>query len=389
MYGEIIKIMIKLLINIVLITIVTTTANAKDTFDKKVININAKLTFCGMTQIVAGTGDGYIKEDSSSNVKFGTDRIRLGWKFVSKDIKGKVLLDFNQPADKKEDVGAYKMVKDAYLVYKFSDELVVKAGIVKTPVGMGFTMSGWNIDAVTKSFDRQLAFDRINGIMVSGRDIGMKNDAIVNGFETGHERPMKGFGYDLMFGNQASRSNAVIKSDENNSEDNAYMARIHFDLDEAFHFEISSGVSPNASGFENSKSYKVLNVGIDSHFNNGKNIKFEYYKVSGIKGVEHKMNTFASTYTQYLTSNVEFIIKDILGYEDENNIKRDVRNTYIGLNYYLNQSNAKLNRMSKRQNNEQVIKINYIATSGDTKDFVGAGNVYKANSIVMLYQFKF
>ncbi len=384
--------MIKLATSAAAVLLATTSANAGYTMKKKVGDANTKLTFFGFSQIVAGTGDGFIKDSSDSQTKFGADRLRLGWKYVSGPVRGKVFLDFNQDAGAtgKEDVGAYRVVKDAFIAYKFSDAAVVKAGIIKTPVGMGFTIPGWNLDIVKRAFDKQLAFERGNGIMISGRDMGMGNDAKVNGLEMGHERPMQGFGYDIMIGNQTTRSGAVAESDGNASEGNAYMARVHYDAGEALHLEVSGGVSPEASGVANSKDYKVLNIGLDSHFGEGKNVKAEYYDVSGIKGADHDMNTLALTYTQYMTPNFEFAIKDISGSEDKAGAKADVRNTYVGFNYYPNQITTKMNRGSKRKNNQHVVKVNYVATSGDTSTFVGTGKgLYKDDAVLAMYQFKF
>ncbi len=383
--------MIKLATSAAAVLLATTSANAGYTMKKQVGDAATKLTFFGFSQIVAGSGDGFIADANDSQVKFGADRLRLGWKYVSGPVRGKVFLDFNQDAGAKgkEDVGAYRVVKDAFIAYKFSDAAVVKAGIIKTPVGMGFTIPGWNLDIVKRAFDKQLAFERGNGFMISGRDMGMGNDAKVNGLEMGHERPMQGWGYDVMIGNQTTRSGAVAESDGDSSRGNAYMARVHYDRGEALHLEVSGGVSPEAAGTAGSADYKVLNIGLDSHFGEGKNIKAEYYDVSGIKGADHDMDTLALTYTQYLTPSFEFAIKDISGNENQAGTKRDIRNTYVGFNYYPNKVSTKMDRGGKRKNNQHVIKVNYVAVAGDAATFVGAGGTYKDDAVLAMYQFKF
>ena len=383
--------MIKLASSAAAVLLATTSANAGYTMKKKVGDADTKLTFFGFSQIVAGSGDGFLKDSSDSQVKFGADRLRLGWKYVSGSVRGKVFLDFNQDgaSSSQQDVKVNSVVKDAFIAYKFDDALVVKAGVIKTPVGMGFTIPGWNLDVVKRAFDKKLAFERGNGIMISGRDMGMGNNAKVNGLEMGHERPMQGFGYDVMIGNQTTRSGAVVDGNEDSSEGNAYMARLHYDRGEALHLEVSGGVSPEAAGTDGSQDYKVLNIGLDSHFGEGKNIKAEYYDVSGIKGTDHDMDTLALTYTQFVSKDLEFAIKDISGNENQAGTTRDIRNTYVGFNYYPNKVTTKMDRSGKRKNNQHVIKVNYVAVAGDAATFVGAGGTYKDDAVLAMYQFKF
>jgi hypothetical protein len=381
--------MIKLAASAAAVILTTTSANAGYTMKKKVGDVDTKLTFFGFSQINAQVNT-QGKED---NLKMGADRIRLGWKYVSGPVRGKVFLDFNQPSDKKEDVGMYRVIKDSFIAYKFSDAVVVKAGVIKTPVGMGFTIPGWNLDVIKRGFDKQLAFERGNGIMISGRDIGMGNDAKVNGLEMGHERPMKGFGYDIMIANQTSRSGAVkdtvldanAEADSKVNHDNAYMARVHYDMGEVFHLEVSAGISPEAGKIKESEDYKVLNVGIDSHFGNGSNIKAEYYSVTGYQGKLTDIDTLAFTYTQYLTSNLEFAVKTISGEATTGTKIKSGKNTYTGFNFYPNQVTTKMNRGSKRKNNQHVIKVNYLACSGDT----GTAKFQKNDAVLAMYQFKF
>jgi hypothetical protein len=383
--------MIKLASSAAAVLLTATSANAGYTMKKQVGDAATKLTFFGFSQINAEVAT----EGTDNNLKMGADRIRLGWKYVSGPVRGKVFLDFNQDAGDdfnsagskisgKENVGAYRVIKDAFIAYKFSDAAVVKAGIIKTPVGMGFTIPGWNLDVVKRAFDKQLAFERGNGIMISGRDMGMGNDAKVNGLEMGHERPMQGFGYDVMIGNQTSRSGAVSDTTSGNG-DNAYMARIHYDRGEALHLEVSGGVSPEAGSTAGSKDYEVFNIGLDSHFGEGKNIKAEYYDVSGVKGADHDVETLALTYTQYVTPNLELAIKTISGEATKAGVNTDGTNTYAGFNFYPNQVSKGMNRGSKRKNNQHVIKVNYLATSGN----LDSPSFKTSDAVLAMYQFKF
>ncbi|MBT5236516.1 MAG: hypothetical protein HOM18_14605 [Candidatus Marinimicrobia bacterium] len=377
--------MIKLASSAAAVLLATTSANAGYTMKKKVGDADTKLTFFGFSQINAEVET----QGTDNNLKMGADRIRLGWKYISGPVRGKVFLDFNQDDnDENEEVGANRVIKDAFIAYKFSDAAVVKAGVIKTPVGMGFTIPGWNLDVVKRAFDKQLAFERGNGIMISGRDMGMGNDAKVNGLEMGHERPMQGFGYDVMIANQTTRSGAVVETTTGATGDNAYMARVHYDRGEALHLEVSAGISPNAAADAtvDKEDYKVLNIGLDSHFGEGKNVKAEYYDVSGVKGAKNDVKTLALTYTQYITPNLELAIKTISGESTKvGTTDKSGRNTYAGFNYYPNKVSKGMNRGSKRKNNQHVIKVNYLATSGSLDS-----PKFKTNDAVLaMYQFKF
>ncbi len=389
--------MIKIAIGLASILLLTTTANAIS-WEHKNAGSDAKLVMFGFSQINAATGDGSIKEDSDSKIKFGADRIRLGWKYLSGPIVGKVFLDFNQATDKKEDTGFRRIMKDAFIGYKYSDEVQIKAGLIKTPVGMGFTIPGWNLDVIKRGFDKKLAFERGTGIMISGRDIGFGNNGKVNALEMGHERPWKGFGYDVMIANQATRSGAVKESDKKGGEGNAYMGRVMFDWGQELHAEASYGMNPHAGGTEQSQAYKVFNFGVDSHFDRS-NIKFEYYNVENIQGRDGwDMSTYATTATHYVTDTVELAVKDIRGSEDLDGQTSDVSNTYFGVNFHLNPANNKMDRKNKRKRNSHKIMVNYVKAAGDTdlfntsraEDFKkGTGSFYRDDTILAQYQFKF
>ena len=379
-------------------TLLSTTTISAISWEHKNAGSDAKLVMFGFSQIGAATGDGSINKNSDAKVKFGADRIRLGWKYFSGKVVGKVFLDFNQATDSKEDTGMRRVMKDAFIGYNFNNNLQVKAGLIKTPVGMGFTIPGWNLDVVKRGFDKKLAFERGTGLMISGRDMGFGNNGKVNGLEMGHERPWKGFGYDLMIANQTTRSGAVKVSNHKDSEGNAYMGRVMFDWGQELHTEASYGTSPMAGGGKDSEDYKVMNFGVDSHFGKS-NLKFEYYDVANIQGrKDWDMSTTAITGTHYVTDTIELAVKDIRGTEKLDGQNSDVSNTYLGVNFYINPANNKMNRSNKRKRNSHKVMINYVVAGGDTKIFntsraedfkKGTGSFYRENTILAQYQFKF
>jgi len=348
----------------------------------KVTDWTSKFKFFGFAQIGVGFGDG-VTEDA--DYKFEADRVRLGWKYFSGPIAAKVFLDFAKEGTDNGGVGVPDLIKDAFIAYKFDDALVLKAGVIKTPVGMGFTIPGWNLDVIKRGFDKKLAFERDFGIMLSGRDIGFGNNAKVNGLEMGHERPMKGFGYDLMMAGQAGRSGAVVKAKPGKGE--AYMGRLMFDWGQELHAETSYGVS-NEAGGAGTEDYEVFNAGIDSHFDRA-NVKAEYYDVENIRGVKGwDMTTLALTGTYYLTDTLEFAVKDIRGTETIGGVEADAANTYIGLNYYINPKNNKMDRKARRSRNKHRVQLNYVLADVDD-GFKGVGALYRDDAVLLQYQFKF
>ena len=353
----------------------------------------SKSVLFGFSQIGVGFGDGVIKGNQNGDYKFSADRIRLGWKYFSGPLAAKVFLDFSKDGDDKGEIGVPDVIKDAFISYKFDDAAVVKAGVIKTPVGMGFTIPGWNLDVIKRGFDKKLAFERAFGVMVSGRDIGFGNNGKVNGLEMGHERPWKGFGYDVMVAGQTGRSGAVNNAGLGDA--NAYMGRLMFDWGQELHAEVSYGVSENAGGIRDdvravdSEDYEVLNFGIDSHFDRA-NLKAEYYDVQNIRGVDGwDMNTLALTGTYYITDTLEGAVKYIGGTSTKKGVDADASNTYIGLNYYINPKSNKMDRKSRRSRNRHRLQVNYVVASGDTKEFASVGSFFKEDAILLQYQFAF
>ena len=363
----------------------------------KVGKENSKLQIFGFGQFEARGGDGVIGDDQDADVKFGAQRVRLGWKYSVGKVRGKIFVDFNKAHSDKSGVGLPDMVKDAFASYLYSKAFAIKVGLIKEPLGMGFTIPGWNLDVVERGFDKQLAFERSMGVMISGRDLGFGNSGKVNGFEMGHERPWRGFGYDLMIANQAGRCGAVVNA--NSGDANSYVGRVLFDWTELFHAELSYGISQKAGGIEgteingvplssDTKAYKVLNFGIDSHFGKG-NAKFEYFNAQNLRGVDNwDESTFAITGTYFITDTLEFATKHIQGESKKSGVKTDLGNTYIGFNYYLEPANNKMDRISKKKKNSHRVQINYVVATGDSDEWNGLKG-YRDDAILAQYQFKF
>lgn len=378
---------IKIATGLATLLLLTTTINAED--EKPY----SKHKFFGFSQIGLQAGDG-AKKSKYADFKMDADRIRLGWKYFSGPLAAKVFIDFTKSGN--SGAGMPDIIKDAFISYKFSGAAVVKAGTIKTPVGMGFTIPGWNLDVIKRGFDKKLAFERASGLMLSGRAIG--GSGKVNGLEMGHERPWTGFGYDIMIAGQTGRSGAVTNAKA--GDDNTYMGRVMYDNGQILHVEAGYGVSNNAGGIplinkedgtierEGTENYKLLNIGLDSHFE-GSNFKAEYYDAKNIRGkAGWDMNTLALTGTYYVTDTVELAIKDIRGTETLGGKDAKAANTYLGINYYINPKNNKMDRKNRRSRNQHRVQLNYVLADVDS-GFKGVGALFKDNAILAQYQFKF
>ena len=386
--------MIKLAAGAAAVLLMATSAQAGYTMKKKVGDVDTKLTFFGFAQLEARGGDGIIADTDDSKVAFGAQRIRLGWKYVAGNVRGKVFLDFNQKHEdiKKTGDGAVmpSMVKDAFVSYVADPAFVAKLGLIKMPNGMSFTMPGWNLDIAERGFDKKLVLERNTGLMISGRGIGWEGNK-VDGFEMGHERPWKGFGYDVMMANQASRS-AVASSSKNGG--NSYAVRGMFDYTEKLHLEASYGLSENAkgpSGVTGGEDYSNINLGVDSNLG-PVSLKAEYFDAKDIKGVaDWNEQVVTATAGYFVTPSLELVGKFMQGSAEGNGAAdMTLANTYLGLNIFMSMPYQDFSRKAKRARNQHKVVLNYIVASGDTdiwnKTDLGG---YKDNAFIAQYQFKF
>jgi hypothetical protein len=387
--------MIKLAAGAAAVLLMSTSAQAGYTMKKKVGDVDTKLTLFGFAQLEARGGDGYIGDDDDSKVAFGAQRVRLGWKYVAGKVRGKVFLDFNQDASdiKKTGDGAVmpKMVKDAFISYVVDPAFTVKAGLIKMPNGMSFTMPGWNLDIAERGFDKALVLERNTGLMFSGRGIGFKGNK-VDGFEMGHERPWKGFGYDVMIANQASRS-AAATSTKNGG--NSYAVRGMFDYTEKLHLEASYAMSENAagpSGDAGGEDYSNINVGVDSNLG-ALSLKAEYFNATNLNGVDgFDEQVITATAGYFVMPSLELVTKHMQGSAQGNGADTDLGNTYLGANIFISMPSQDYSRKAKRGRNQHKVVLNYIVASGDTADSTNVWNGlkgYKDDAFIAQYQFKF
>lgn len=362
-------------IALVLVTaiLVGSTAQAKMTIKDKVGENEIKLQIYGFSQLEMRGGDGYTDE---GGVFFRAQRIRIGFNYFSGPIAGKLFMDFNQSFTKTEG-GLPKAIKDAFVAYRFSNAVMVRLGMIKTPLGMNFTVPGWDLDNLERQgIDKGLVLERDFGLMVSGRLIGQerwadKKQMKTNGLEMGTEKQGYGFGYDIGVFNPAGRSSAVVWDTELIGDALAYVGRVHFDWGPQFHVEAAYGISEQAGGID-TEDYNVWDIGIASQlWNSGWEFKGEYINGTNIRGVEDwKQATFSLAVGKYVAKNFQLMIKTYQSKAEFNGVSSDLGNTYIGFNWYLAQLSSKW-----RDHQRHKIIVNYIIANADPDEWNGIGGL--------------
>lgn len=379
------------------------TSNAAITIKQKVGEKEYKFQLYGFSQLEMRGGDG---QSSEGGIKFQAQRIRLGTKYFHGGWFAKLFLDFNQPWDKGKlgksdpgEAGLPKAIKDAFVGYRWNDSAFIRMGMIKAPVGMGFTNPGWNLDIVERNkLEKGLQLERTFGLMLSGRLIGgaKEDPKHTSGTEMGHERmDGYGFGYDIGVFNPTGRSAAVTWDPDLLGDALAYAGRVHYDNGWKLHIEASYGVSEQAGGIVIDKApfetedYDVFDIGVLSYLMDKRlNLALEYVSGSNIKGVDGwDQDCWVGTVAYMFTSQVEGVIKHYQASATKGNVDTDMTNTYFGVNFYISPL-----KNSPRAHQSHRIQVNYVLTGGDDAGarvpFNGLAGV-KDSSWLMQWQYKF
>jgi hypothetical protein len=379
----------------------------KETIDNQDLGITqeTKLQLYGFSQLEMRGGDGWLygvqdgirsplsgsdigeqirlrSRADDSGIFFNSQRIRVGFNYFTGRLAGKLFLDFNQPHERLfgVDAGMPRMIKDAFVAYKFGNTAFIRLGMIKTPLGMDFTTPGWNLDIIQRSLlEKGLVLERQAGVMLSGRLIGFENKMQVNGLEMGNERQGKGFGYDIGVFNPTSRSASVINTDQVVGKALSYVGRAHFDWGKPLHVELAYGVSQEAGGYDpgdpgalppspevTTEDYKVLDFGVMTELLESRlELKFEYIDgqdIRGLKGYNQRTAVFTAGFL--FAKWGEAVVKT---YQAEAELseqtqfdKSKLGNTFLGLNFFFNRVGT-----SHRDLQRNKIVVNYIIVNGD------------------------
>ncbi len=292
----------------------------------------AEAKFFGYSQITAAVGKGSVGNTADS-LRFGADRIRLGYKIKQGNAWGKLQADFLKGADGQAKIGVDEIIKDAVVGYKFSDAANVMAGVFKTPVGMDFNTSGKNLDITKRAMEKPLVLERAAGLMVSGRNIS-------------------GFGYDLGVFNPTGRSGAVDFGTAGDAM--GYAGRVMYNMGKTLHVEASYGTSTQDSG-STAEDYTVFGVA-GAYKMDAMTFKAEYVAGSSVLGVKDADEAVWYVHGGYaINDTVEAVVRYYSATQSRP-VGNDstLGNAYIGANIYL------------AEKNNARIQLNYVLASGDT-----------------------
>ncbi len=344
-----------------------------------------KVKWFGFTQITAEVGE--LKDGNTNDgLRFGADRIRIGYKMKVGNVFGKLQVDFNKDAsdpietewnDKDSDgvidpgelesatkpkVKIPEIIKDAEVGYKFSNAAKVKAGIFKTPVGMDFNTSGKKLDITKRGMEKALVLERAPGLMLSGRKIG------------------GGFGYDIGVFNPTVRSSAV--SGGTVGDNLAWAGRVMYDMGKMLHLEAYYGKSEEAGG-AGSQDYTVW--GLAGRYRSGPfTVKFEYIDGENVKGSNAWDQQVWYLHGGWRVNKMnEFVIRHYSGESEKSGTSTDLSNTYVGWNIFL----------GPKDHNARI-QLNYVFVGGDEKTWSGvsggkSSGGYTADGFIAQFQTSF
>jgi hypothetical protein len=395
------------------------TTEAKFTLKDSVDDKEMKLQLYGFSQLEIRGGDGWNLRSNltgDDGPMFAAQRIRWGANYFHGPIAGKLFLDFNQLFERTAVVGVDTngdgnfdtnevtaldagglplAIKDAFVAYRVSNAFMVRLGMIKTPLGMDFTVPGWNLDIVQRGgLEKALVLERDMGLTISGRLIGQgawtDKPMKTNGLEMGTERQGYGFGYDLFVGNPAGRSAAVVWDRGVVGNGLSYVGRVHFDWGKPIHAEVAYGISELANGTKVSEDYEVFDVGLASElFNSKLELKFEYISGNNIRGTKDRKQTAAVFTAGWLFHPALQLMVKTYQADAERPGTPDTQlgNTYLGINWYLA-------RVSEKHRDLQRHKLvfNYIVVNGDDVDSTTPWNGmagYRDNAWLMQWQYKY
>jgi len=291
----------------------------------------AEAKFFGYSQITAAVGKGQVGNTADS-LRFGADRIRLGYKIKQGNAWGKLQADFMK-SDNASPIGVDEIIKDAVVGYKFSDAANVMAGVFKTPVGMDFNTSGKNLDITKRGMEKKLVLERAAGLMISGRNLS-------------------GFGYDLGVFNPTQRSSAVDFGTAGDAM--GYAGRVMYDMGDSLHLEASYGTSTQDSG-STAEDYTVFSVA-GAYKMDAMTFKAEYVAGSNVLGAKDEDESVWYLHGGYAFNDTFEGVVRYYSATQSRAIGNDstLGNAYIGANIYL------------AEKNNARIQLNYVLASGDT-----------------------
>ncbi|MEJ2690565.1 MAG: porin [Deltaproteobacteria bacterium] len=297
-----------------------------------------------------------LSGQGQDSVKFGADRVRIGYKLSWGQVFTHLQLDFNRPDISQKTAGLPEIIKDVVFGYKFDKALKFSVGMFKTPVGYDFLLPGKTLDITKRGMEKSLVLERALGAKLSGSDIGGT-----------------GLGYDVGIFNPTTRSSAV--SGGTAGDQQGYAARLYYDMNKTLHAEVSYGGSTEAGGV-GTEDYTVWDAAVVYRWDK-LTLKAEYIDGSNIRGVDGRDEYVWYAHAGYrFLPMFEAVVRHYQGEEDPSNTS--LGNTFLGLNIFLKPDDPQFAR----------IQLNYVFASGDKEDWGGIGG-YKDNAFLSQFQISF
>lgn len=301
-------------------------------------------------------------EQSDHNVGLGSDRVRLGARWADGAWFGAAQLDFGNGDLSERPAGtAPRLVQDAYLGYRFSDSLDVRAGQFKTPLGMDFHLPGAALDLTKRGIDNALLLNRAAGVQLGWREArsGWGMDAGVFAFP-GRSGAVRGPNNDP--DGQAGR-------------DFGYALRVLQDFGEHLHLQGGWGRA-EAAGGPGARDYDVFDLA--GRYAAGRlTLKAEIVAGRDLFGTADRDQQAGYAHAGWqVHPDIELVLRHYQARSDFGGVTR-LGNTYIGANFYLGQ---------RRRNGR--LQLNYVVASGHEDDFTGIGG-YRDDALLLQFQVLF
>ncbi len=346
------------------------------------------LKVCGLSQLEVRSGD---DTSPGGGVSFRAQRLRLGFYYSSGPIAANLAVDFAKD-HRKNPAGLPAMIKCAFVGYRALPSTVVRLGLVKVPVGMKYSLPGWDMAIVERNrLEKGLVLERDLGVLLTwdhsfdGEGEGRQSrDLRLRGQRGGH-----GIGVDLGVFNPAGRSGAVAWHEGLRGDALAWAARVRLDRGAPLHVEASWGVSGQAGG-PGTADYRVFDLGVTSVLARGRlRLDLEYVHGRNVLGIDRfEQRCLTATAAYMFTPRLEGVVRHYAASatrgDDPAIPDTSLGNTYIGLNLYLSPLGT-----ARRILRNHRVQVNWIVASGDDGASWTGRWGYRHDAVVVQWQLRF
>ena len=301
-------------------------------------------------------------EQSNDNFDLGSDRLRVGLRWAESAWFGALQLDLaNGDLSERPAGTAPRLVQDAYIGYRFSRSVDVRAGQFKTPLGMDFHLPGTALDITKRGIENALLLNRAAGVQLGWRGVG------------------SGWGVDAGVFAFPGRSGAVRGPNDDpggqEGEDFGYVLRVLRDLGEHLHLQGGWGRA-EAAGGPGTRDYDVFDLA-GRYAAGPLTLKAEAVAGRDVLGTAGRDQQAGYVHAGWLVHpDVELVLRHYQARSDFGGVTQ-LGNTYVGANFFLGQ---------RRRNGR--LQLNYVVASGDEGDFTGIGG-YRDDALLLQFQVLF